>query len=118
VDYDFIQAHCLSKKGAEEDYQEKWDAIRYTVRGKIFAMVYNDGEGRAAIAVKLPPVESEELRARYSDIVPAYHLNKTHWSAMFLNGNVPGAVLKRMLDVSHELVFNSLSKKAREDIQG
>jgi predicted DNA-binding protein (MmcQ/YjbR family) len=117
MDYDFIQAHCLAKKGAEEEYKETWDAICYSVRGKIFALVGNDGEGRACISVKHTPEQGEELRARYRDIVPGYHLNKIHWSSLFLNGDVPGTVLKRMLDVSHELVFLSLSKKIRNEIE-
>jgi predicted DNA-binding protein (MmcQ/YjbR family) len=116
MNYDFIQAHCLSKKGAEEDYKQEWDAIRYAVRGKMFALVGNDGEGRPIISVKHTPEQGEELRDTYNDIVPGYYLNKTHWSSVFLNGNVPEAVLKQMLDVSYELVFNSLSKKIQNEI--
>ncbi|MDR1402470.1 MAG: hypothetical protein LBJ60_02040 [Tannerellaceae bacterium] len=26
--YDFIQEHCLSKKGVEEDYKQEWDALK------------------------------------------------------------------------------------------
>jgi predicted DNA-binding protein (MmcQ/YjbR family) len=118
MNYDFIPSHCLSKKGAEEDYKQAWDAIRYSVRGKMFALVGNDGAGRAVISVKNTPERGEEWREKYKDIVPGYHLNKTHWSSMFLNGNVPEAVLKQLLDDSYELVFNSLSKKVRSEILG
>ncbi|MDR0385356.1 MAG: MmcQ/YjbR family DNA-binding protein [Prevotellaceae bacterium] len=116
MNYDFIQAHCLAKKGAEEDYKKEWDAIRYAVRGKMFALVCNDSEGRAIISVKHTPEQGEELRAKYRDIIPGYYLNKTHWSSMFLNGDVPETVLKKMLDVSYELVFNSLSRKIQNEI--
>ncbi|MDR0420711.1 MAG: MmcQ/YjbR family DNA-binding protein [Prevotellaceae bacterium] len=116
MNYDFIQSHCLAKKGVEEDYKKEWDAIRYTVRGKMFALVGNDGEGREIISVKHTPEQGEELREKYSDIVPGYYLNKTHWSSMFLGGNVPETVLKQMLDVSYELVFNSLSRKIKNEI--
>ncbi|MDR2027867.1 MAG: MmcQ/YjbR family DNA-binding protein, partial [Prevotellaceae bacterium] len=111
-----IQAHCLSKKGAEEDYKQEWDAIRYSVRGKMFALVGNDGEGNAIISVKHTPEQGEELREKYSDIVPGYYLNKTHWSSVRLNGDVPETVLKQMLDVSYGLVFNSLSRKIQNEI--
>ncbi|MDR0415127.1 MAG: MmcQ/YjbR family DNA-binding protein [Prevotellaceae bacterium] len=117
MNYDFIQEYCLSKKGAEEDYKEEWDAIRYAVRGKMFALVGNDGEGRATISVKHTPEQGEELREKYRDIVPGYYLNKRHWSSLFLSGDVPEAVLKQMLDVSYELVFNSLSRKIQNEIQ-
>jgi predicted DNA-binding protein (MmcQ/YjbR family) len=114
--YDFIQAHCLSKKGAEEDYKQEWDAIRYSVRGKMFALVGNDKEGRAIISVKHMPEHGEELREKYADIIPGYYMNKMHWSSVFLSGNLPEAVLKRMLDESYELVFRSLSKKVQNEI--
>jgi predicted DNA-binding protein (MmcQ/YjbR family) len=114
--YDFIQAHCLSKKAAVEDYKQEWDAIRYTVSGKMFAMIANDNERRPIISVKHTPERGEELREKYTDIIPGYYLNKTHWSSMFLNGNVPEDVLKQMLDQSYELIFNSLPKKIQKEI--
>ena len=116
MNYDFIQAHCLSKKAAEEDYKQEWDAVRYTVRGKMFALVGNDGEGRPIISVKHTPERGEELREKYTDINPGYYLNKTLWSSVFLNGNVPEVVLKQMLDESYELIFNSLPKKVQKDV--
>ena len=114
--YDFIKAHCLSKKGAEEDYKQEWDAIRYCIRGKMFALVGNDKEGNPIISVKHTPEYGEELREKYQDIIPGYYLNKIHWSSMFLTGNVPKAVLKQMLDGSYELIFNSLPKKIQNEI--
>ena len=115
--YDFIQAHCLAKSGATEDYKQAWDAILYTVHGKIFALIGNDGDGRAVISVKHDPEKGEELRELYADIISGYHLNKKHWSSVLLNGNVPDTVLKQMLDESYELVFNALSKKIRNEIR-
>ena len=114
--YDFIQAHCLSKKAAEEDYKQEWDAIRYTVRGKMFALVGNDREGQAIISVKHTPEHGELLRDKYKDIVSGYYLNKVHWSSVLLSGSVPEAVLKQMLDESYELIFNALSKKIQNEI--
>jgi predicted DNA-binding protein (MmcQ/YjbR family) len=113
---DFIQEYCLAKKAAEEDYKQEWDAIRYMLRGKMFAMVGNDGEGRPIISVKHTPEHGKELREKYTDVIPGYYLNKTHWSSVFLNGNLPETVLKQMLDESYELIFNSLSKKAQSEI--
>ena len=113
--YDFIQEYCLSKKGTKEDYKQEWDAIRYCVCGKMFALVGNDGEGQPIISVKHTPEHGEELRERYTDIVPGYYMNKAHWSSIYLNGNVPETILKQMLDESYELIFNSLPKKIRTD---
>ena len=114
--YDFIQRHCLAKSGATEDYKQEWDAIRYTVHGKIFALIGNDGEGRGVISVKHNPATGEELREQHADIIPGYHLNKKHWSSVLLNGSVPDTVVKQMLDESYELVFNALSKRIQDEI--
>jgi len=114
--YDFIQAYCLSKKGAVEDYKQEWDAIRYCVCGKMFALVGHDNEKNPIISVKHDPEYGAELRERYTDIIPGYYLNKMHWSSVFLSGNVPEAVLKQMLDGSYELIFNSLPKKVQNEI--
>jgi predicted DNA-binding protein (MmcQ/YjbR family) len=116
MEYDFIQAHCLAKRGAEEDYKQEWDAIRYAVRGKMFALVGNNGEGIPIISVKHDPEHGMELREKYPDIVPGYYLNKMHWSSVFLNGNLPEEVLKQMLDKSYDLVFRSLSRKIQNEI--
>jgi predicted DNA-binding protein (MmcQ/YjbR family) len=116
MNYDFIQAHCLSKKAAVEDFKQEWNAIRYMVNGKMFAMVCNDGEGQPIISVKHTPEHGAQLREKYADIVPGYYLNKVHWSSMFLNGSVPEAVLKQMLDESYELIFNSLPRKIQNEI--
>ncbi|MDR1259580.1 MAG: MmcQ/YjbR family DNA-binding protein [Tannerellaceae bacterium] len=116
MNYDFIQAHCLSKKGAEEDYKQEWDAIRYSVRGKMFALAGNDNAGNPIISMKHDPEYGAELREKYEDIIPGYYLNKTHWSSVFLSGNVPEAVLKKLLDGSYELVFSSLSRKIQNEI--
>jgi predicted DNA-binding protein (MmcQ/YjbR family) len=35
---------------------------------------------------------------------------------MYLSGNVPDKVLKKMLDQSYELIFSSLSKKVQQNI--
>ncbi|MDR2232650.1 MAG: MmcQ/YjbR family DNA-binding protein [Tannerella sp.] len=114
--YDFIQEYCLAKKGAEEDYQQDWDAIRYRVGGKMFVLVGNDKSGKAIISVKHDPERGEELREKYADIIPGYYLNKSLWSSVYLDGDVPEAVLKHMIDESYELIFNSLPKKVRDEI--
>ena len=114
--YDFIQEHCLSKKGAEEDYKQEWDAIRYTIRGKMFALVGHDNAGNHIISAKHSPEYGEELREKYKDIIPGYYLNKTLWSSVLLSGDVPEIVLKTLLDGSYELIFKSLSKKIQNEI--
>lgn len=45
-------------------------------------------------------------------------MNKQHWNSVYLDGEVPDDILKQMIDMSYELVLNSLSKKMQKDIIG
>ena len=66
--YEFIQKHCLSKKGVIEDYKEEWDAVRYFIGGKMFAMVGNYKDGRPIVSLKHTPEYGIEVQEKYPDI--------------------------------------------------
>lgn len=114
--YEWIDEYCLSKLGVEKDYKIEWNAIRYMINKKMFAMQYGDKEGKPIISVKLEPMFGELLRSNYRDIVPGYYMNKVHWNSLYLEGDVPDEVLKDMLDQSYQLIFTSLSKKIQKEI--
>lgn len=113
---EWLDRYCLSKKGAQKDYKLEWDATRYMLAGKMFAMKGGDKEGRPIISIKLEPMHGEILRGEYKDIIPGYYMNKVHWNSVYLEGEVPDEVLKGMLDESYTLIFEALSKKAQAEI--
>ena len=43
-------------------------------------------------------------------------MNKDHWNSLYLDGDVPDDVVKTMIQESHKLVLNSLSKKMQKEI--
>ena len=114
--YEWLDDYCTSKTGAHMDYKEEWEATRYMINGKMFAMRGGDKEGKEIITIKLEPQHGELLREEYKDIVPGYYMNKQHWNSVYIDGEVPDDVVKDMLDKAHALIFNSLSKKAQKDI--
>lgn len=116
MEHEWIDEYCRSKTGVERDYKVEWQATRYMIRGKIFAMIGGDKNGRPIITVKLAPATGAQLREEYPDIIPGYHMNKVHWNSLYLESDVPERVLKGMLDQAHSIVLNGLSKKAREAI--
>ena len=61
------------------------------------------------VAVKLPPDESAELRARYDGIRPAYHMNKTHWNDLYLN-ELPDTLVQELITSSYQLIASKLPK--------
>ncbi|MDR2712904.1 MAG: MmcQ/YjbR family DNA-binding protein [Clostridiales bacterium] len=40
----------------------------------------------------------------FSDVTPAYHMNKVHWNTVALGGDVPDDELCRMLKSSYDLI--------------
>lgn len=116
MNYPWLDEYCLSKAGAEKDFKPEWEATRYMLRGKMFAMQGGDKYGKAIITLKLEPAFGELLRRQYEDIVPGYYMNKQHWNSLYLEGSVPDEVLRDMIDQSHQLLLQSLPKKVQKEI--
>lgn len=114
--YDWIDKHCLDKKGVEKDYKAEWEATRYMIKGKMFAMQGNHKDGKPIITMKLEPVFGQMLRQQYKDIIPGYYMNKEHWNSVYLEGEVPEDVLEDMLNKSYLILLNSFSKKIQGEI--
>jgi len=114
--YEWLDKYCISHKGVEKDFKLEWNATRYMVRGKMFAMQGGDKEGKPIITVKLEPMFGDLLRNQYKDIVPGYYMNKEHWNSLYLDGDVPDDVLKDMLGRSYSIVLGSLSQKVQKEI--
>ena len=60
--------------------------------------------------LKCEPNEAQILRDIFPAIIPGYHMNKTHWNTIILDGSVPDGELERLIDLSHRLVGESLAK--------
>jgi len=114
--YEWLDEYCLSKVGALKDYKPEWDATRYMVGGKMFAMCCSDKHGKPIITLKLDPPFGFMLRQQFDDIIPGYYMNKEHWNSLYLEGVVPDDVVRTMIDESYQLIFQSLTKKLRQEI--
>ncbi|HEX8574886.1 MAG TPA: MmcQ/YjbR family DNA-binding protein [Flavobacterium sp.] len=109
---------CLSKKGVTEHFPFDEDTLVFKVGGKIFALssLSNWEKGMPAINLKCDPEKAQELRATFNDIQPGYHMNKTHWNTITLNGDVLDKLVKELIDHSYDLVFKSLTKKVQAEL--
>jgi predicted DNA-binding protein (MmcQ/YjbR family) len=114
--YEWLGEYCLSQKGATSDYKAEWNATRYLVGEKVFAMRCGDKDGNPIITLKLEPAFGEKLRQQYGHIVPGYYMNKEHWNSLYLEGDVPDDVVQTMVKESHQLILKSLSKKMQKGI--
>ncbi len=114
--YEWLNDYCLAKKGAEKDFKMEWDATRYLIGGKMFALQGGDKNKQPIITLKCVPPFGDMLRREYEHIVAGYYMNKEHWNSVYLEGDVPDDILKQMIDMSYELVFKSLTKKVQNEI--
>ncbi|MCZ8536784.1 MmcQ/YjbR family DNA-binding protein [Paenisporosarcina quisquiliarum] len=113
-----LKAWCAGHPGAKFDYQKDWNAERYLVGGKMFAMFGHDKSGTPILSVKCEPHRADMLREEYEDIKPGYYMNKTHWNSLALNGSLPDAIFKECITHSYELVFKGLTKKLQNEVTG
>ena len=113
MDLESFREYCLSKPGATEDTPFGEDVLVFKVSGKMFALAPLN-EVPAAANLKCDPDLALELRDRYEQVRPGYHMNKKHWNTVEIDSGVPDAELRKMIDHSYELVLRSLPKVKRE----
>ena len=105
-----FRAHCLAKNGATEGTPFGPDNIVFKVGGKMFALLaFEEVPPRANL--KCDPDLALELRDRYEQVEPGYHMNKKHWNTVVLDGVIPDGEIGKMIDHSYELVAKSLPAK-------
>jgi predicted DNA-binding protein (MmcQ/YjbR family) len=106
---DLAQFHeyCLSKAGATEGTPFGPDVLVFKVSGKMFALAALD-EMPARVNLKCDPDLALELRDRYEEVTPGYHMNKKHWNTVEIEGAIPDPELRKMIDHSYALVAKGL----------
>ncbi len=108
-----LTAYLLDKKGAAEETPFGPEALVYKVMGKMFALVAWEDDP-LSITLKCEPGQALLLRDVYAAVRPGYHMNKTHWNTITLDGTIPTAELLGMIDDSYDLVVHSLTRAQRE----
>jgi predicted DNA-binding protein (MmcQ/YjbR family) len=111
--------YCHSKKGVTEHFPFDEDTLVFKVGGKMFALssVSNWEKGTPGANLKCDPERVPELRAGYDGIKPGFHMSKTHWNTVSINADVPDKLVRELIAHSYDLVFGSLTKKVREEVE-
>lgn len=100
-----IIEHCLTYPQVYEDYpfhDPNWCVIRHKENRKVFAWIF-DKDGHVWVNLKCDPTWREFWRETFVSVLPAYHLNKTHWNSVILDGTVPREDICRMVGESYDL---------------
>jgi len=98
-----FREYCLKKSDATESTPFGPDTLVFKVGGKIFAITALD-EIPARANLKCDPDLALELRDRYEQVRPGYHMNKKHWNTVEIESGIPDNEIRKMIDHSYELV--------------
>ena len=110
-----LRDYLLQKKGTTEEMPFGPEVLVFKVLGKMFALVSWQATP-LKISLKCDPMEALFLRDMYTAVTPGYHLDKRHWNTITLDGSVPEAELRRMMDDSYILVVQRLKKAERDTL--
>lgn len=116
---------CLGFPGAFEDFPFGPETSVFKIRAavaeggrnaaRMFALSDLD-EADLSVSLKCEPALAVQLRAAHPEITGAWHLNKTQWNAVRLDGSLPDAMLRDMVEDSYDLVVANLSRRQQEQL--
>lgn len=120
-----LKAICLSFPGSFEDFPFGPETSVFKVRAQVAGGARHEAKMFAAsamdlqnlsVSLKCEPALAEQLRSAHPEITGAWHMNKTHWNGVQLDGNLPDAMVRDMVEDSYDLVVASLSRRQQEQL--
>lgn len=115
MDIEKLREYCISKKGVTEEFPFGEDTLVFKVGGKMFALTGLNED--LSINLKCDPELAVDLRERYPAVQPGYHMNKTHWNTVYIDGSVFDKLVCEWIDHSYDEVVSKLPKKMREALK-
>jgi predicted DNA-binding protein (MmcQ/YjbR family) len=104
-----LREYCLSKKESTESFPFGEDTLVFKVYEKMFALMNLDGE--LSINLKCDPEKAISLREKYNSVLPGYHMNKTYWNTIIIDGTIPENLIREWIDHSYDEVVKKLPIK-------
>lgn len=111
-----VREYCLSLPHATEDFPFDETTLAFRIGGRIFAMI--DLERTEWFVLKCNPDMAIELREKYAEISPAWHMNKRHWNQINLFGYLSEELVCSLIRHSYSLVVQKLPKALRISLKG
>jgi predicted DNA-binding protein (MmcQ/YjbR family) len=110
-----LRAWCLQLPGAVEEFPFTPEHSVFKVAGKMFALSALE-RTPLEVSLKCEPELAQALRRSYPAIRPGYHLNKRHWNTVTLDGSLPDALVRDLVEDSYDLVVSALPKRIRTQL--
>lgn len=107
-----LRQYCIGKADVEEGFPFGETVLVFKVKGKIFLLLPLDTE-QLQFNVKCDPEKAIELRAEFSSVKPGFHMNKTHWNTIYVDGTVSDKLILEWVDHSYELINQVKMKKSK-----
>ena len=109
-----LRDYCLLKPLVTECFPFDATTLVFKVAEKMFALI--DLEESTKVNLKCDPELVDELRDRYAEVEPGYHMSKKHWNTVRMNGMLSDELIRQWIDDSYNLVVKSLSGKKRKEL--
>lgn len=106
---------CIRLPFVTESFPFDETTLVFKVGGKMFALI--DVEKAISANLKYDPERAIELREKFNAVNPGFHMNKQHWNTITFNEDVSNDLLKELIQHSYELIYNSLPKKLKNELE-
>ena len=108
-------ALCLEHPQVIEDYpfgDSNWAVMRHEGNRKSFAFIY-EHQGELWLNLKNTPERNDFLRESMPEIIPAYHMNKTHWITLRMTSESLYPVAEKLIAESFQLTKPKPKRRAK-----
>ncbi len=106
-----LREYCISKPAVTESFPFDESTLVFKVAGKMFLLT--DLVDAFSMNVKNTPEKVIELREHFPSVLPGYHMNKTHWVTVMIDGSVPDDLLHEWIDDSYNLIVAGFNRKEK-----
>ena len=121
------ETYLLSRPETSLYYPFGEEVKVFRVKSKMFATIAHGSTAKSAktdeeakthywMNLKCDPDEAVMLRDIFPAVIPAYHMNKSTWNSIILDGSIPQGEIERMMDNSYMLVVSKMTKKDQQSI--
>ncbi len=111
---DIVRDTCISLPMVTEGFPFDQNTLVWKVAGKIFCI--GDISNFVSVNLKCDPERAQELRERFPQIIPGWHMNKTLWNTVYFDGLSEKMIVELILH-SYDEVVRKLPKKIQTEIQ-
>ena len=111
---DHFREYCLSLKGITEQIPFDENILVFKVMGKMFALC--NMMTFEYCNLKCDPEKAIKLREEFTEVTPAWHMNKKHWNSVSFIGDLSDQQIEQWVKDSYNLVVKNMPKKLREQL--